>query len=188
MRPFILASSSPRRKSLLSEAGLTFEVHVPDVTEAEAGRFPPRKLCAHNAEIKAREIAKRHPGRLVVGADTIVVLGDEVFGKPGNLSAARGMLERLAGKTHEVLTAVCVTQRAEEDLHIQFVETTRVRFRPLQEIDLNAYLSRIDPLDKAGAYAAQEDEGALIAEIQGCQQNVIGLPVPRLLEVLRQLD
>lgn len=149
-----------------------------------AGELPAHDLCAENARRKARAAAAVEPAAVVIGADTIVVLRETVFGKPATLSEARSMLEHLAGQTHEVLTSVCIIwpeSRHEE----QFTESTHVTFRPLAQMDLDSYLLRINPLDKAGAYAAQEDEGALIEHISGCFQNVVGLPVPQLLRRLK---
>lgn len=180
MTRLILASSSPRRRELLDAAGIEFRVLSPDVTEAVAGELPARELCGENARRKARAVAVLEPDALIIGADTIVVFQGKVFGKPADHAEARAMLEQLAGQTHEVLTSVCIIwpQAAREEL---FTESTRVTFRPLHEVDVDAYLQRINPLDKAGAYAAQEDDGALIEQIAGCFQNVVGLPVPELL-------
>ncbi len=187
MTEVILASSSPRRRELLAAAGISFRVLSPNVAEAVAGELPARDLCAENAMRKARAVALIESKALVIGADTIVVLQETVFGKPATLSEARTMLAQLAGQTHEVLTSVCIIwpeSRHEE----QFTESTLVTFRALEHIDLDSYLERINPLDKAGAYAAQDDDGALIAQIFGCFQNVVGLPVRELLRRLKISD
>jgi septum formation protein len=159
----------------------------PDVAEVVAGELPAQDLCAENARRKARAAAAMEPGALVIGADTIVVLQETVFGKPATLAEARTMLQHLAGQTHEVLTSVCMIWPGGTHEE-QFTESTRVTFRSLAHIDLDSYLQRINPLDKAGAYAAQDDDGALIENIAGCFQNVVGLPVPELIRRLKTLD
>lgn len=178
----ILASSSPRRRDLLAEAGIPCEIQTPQVEELSGG-LSARELCLANASLKAHEVAARFPNRVVLGADTVVSLDGEIFGKPANLDDAFRMLEALCGRVHEVLTGVCLWHEGSRRLS-QFVESTRVRFRPRAEVDLEAYLSSINPLDKAGAYAAQEDEGRLIECLEGLASNVVGLPVERVVEIL----
>jgi len=114
----------------------------------------------------------------------VVALDGKTFGKPRDLAEARSMLEQLCGRIHEVLTGVYFVQREEKKI-CRFVESTRVKFRPREDIDLDAYLAAINPLDKAGAYAAQEDEGRLIEELEGAMSNVVGLPIERVMAVLR---
>jgi len=180
----VLASSSPRRRHLLSEAGISFEVDVPQVQELAGPEWTAHALCVANAELKARDTAARFPGRVVLGSDTVVSLDDEVFGKPRDLDEARSMLSRLSGRIHEVLTGVCLFLRAEEKMCL-FVESTRVKFRDRASVDLEAYLADVHVLDKAGAYAAQEDQGRLIECIEGSMSNVVGLPVERVEAALR---
>lgn len=138
-----------------------------------------------NAESKALEVACRFPDRVVLGADTVVALDNRTYGKPGTLHDARIMLESLCGRIHEVLTAVCLIHRKGEKM-CRFVESTRVKFRPAAEVDLDAYLQIIHPLDKAGAYAAQEDNGRLIEHMEGSLSNVIGLPMERVRSALEE--
>lgn len=145
--------------------------------EVETGDSP-EQVAIDNATRKALAVALRHPGRMVLGSDTVVACHGRLFGKPSDLDDALRMLRALSGHVHEVTTGVCLVCN---DRHHAFFETTRVRFRPASEIDFGSYLQRINPLDKAGAYAAQEDNGELIASIDGCRDNVIGLPVKRLL-------
>lgn len=178
----ILASSSPRRRDLLAEAGIPCEIQLPQVEELSGG-LSARELCLANASLKAHEVAARFPNRVVLGADTVVSLDGEIFGKPVDYVDALRMLEALCGRVHEVLTGVCLWHEESRRLS-QFVESTRVRFRPRAEVDLEAYLQSINPLDKAGAYAAQEDEGRLIEQLEGLASNVVGLPVERVAEVL----
>ena len=121
----------------------------------------------------------------MVGADTIVALDDAVYGKPADLADARRMLASLCGRVHEVLTGVCVLHHSTGKKCL-FTDSTRVKFRPLAEVDLDAYLRDVHTLDKAGAYAAQEDEGRLIEQMEGSMSNVVGLPMERLLAALRE--
>lgn len=147
--------------------------------------WSPRDLCLVNAGHKAADVATRHPEHVVLGADTVVALDGKIYGKPRDLAEARAMLGRLCGRTHEVFTGVCLSLPAENKL-CRFVEATRVKFRDPAMVDLDAYLASIHPLDKAGAYAAQEDDGRLIECIEGSMTNVIGLPMERLLAALRE--
>ncbi len=181
----ILASSSARRQTLLQDAGVNFEIEAARVEELTGEGMTARELCLFNARLKATEVASRFPHRIVVGADTVVSLEGRIFGKPTDLAEARAMLERLCGRIHEVLTGVCLVQKSRGRL-CRFAESTRVRFRPLWEVDLEAYLQSIDPLDKAGGYAAQEDDGRLIECVEGSMSNVIGLPVERVLAALNE--
>lgn len=185
MRRLILASGSPRRKELLESAGLTFEVVRADVEEWEWAGEAPRVLAEMNARLKAHAVSRSYPDQVVLGADTVVVLDGEVFGKPADLEQARSMLDRLSGRVHQVITGVCLRCSADEK-ECLFSDFTQVRFRSVGKEAITEYLDRIDPLDKAGAYAAQEDEGALIDRIEGSLTNVIGLPMERLQQALAQ--
>lgn len=181
-RRVVLASASPRRRYLLESAG--FEVLVrPSSVEEFSGGLAPRALVLANAEMKAMEVAASTSGDLVLGADTIVVFDGEILGKPRDLAHAAEMLRRLSGRTHEVLTGVCML-RGGTVARCSFVESTCVAFRSLEEGMIGAYLQEINPLDKAGSYAAQEDRGRLIERIEGSMENVIGLPVARVIEAM----
>ncbi len=180
----MLASRSPRRIELLAVAGLAVECLPADVREAVDIDETPRELAMFNAELKANAVVARRRDAVVIGADTIVVLGAEIFGKPADLDDARRMLARLAGQTHEVITGVCVVDGVSGRKET-FAESTFVRFRGLDAAAIEAYLARIDPLDKAGAYAAQDDRGEIIEAVEGSFENVVGLPVERVVEVLK---
>lgn len=134
-----------------------------------------------NALAKATAVAERHPHAVVLAADTVVALGGDLFGKPANMEEARRMLAQLAGRVHEVYTAVCVAQ---DRLRRGFIDVSRVRFRPASPEAIERYLARIQPLDKAGAYAAQDDRGEMIEWIEGCPRNVAGLPLQRTASLL----
>ncbi|HEY5769295.1 MAG TPA: nucleoside triphosphate pyrophosphatase [Terrimicrobium sp.] len=181
----LLASASPRRRDLLKSAGVDFRVETARTEELTGGDWTARELCLLNAEQKAVDVASRFPDSVVLGADTVVSLEGRIFGKPTDLDQARDMLERLCGRIHEVLTGVCLMQKSERKL-LRFVESTQVKFRSRQTVDLEQYLLSIDPLDKAGGYAAQEDQGRLIECIEGSLSNVIGLPVERVLTALKE--
>ena len=177
--PIILASSSPRRRELLRKVATEFEVVASDIPELLHPQLTATELAKANAYRKARHIAGRYPRCLVLGADTLVYLETQLFGKPGDLAEARRMLGALQGKTHQVITGVCLIHLQTRRLRI-FVDSTSVRFKPLALDAINRYLASIDPLDKAGAYAIQEGGDALVAELDGSFSNVGGLPVERL--------
>jgi septum formation protein len=182
----ILASASPRREQLLREMGLRFLVVRPDGVEEALTGAAPDVLAMQNAQRKARAVAGRHPGSMVIGADTIVVLGGRMFGKPRDRDEAMTMLEQLAGRRHEVITAVCLIHRS-LDTEIAFSDTTRVWMRPLSREQIGEYLNKINPLDKAGAYAIQEHGEGIVEGINGSFSNVMGLPTQRLRATLGKL-
>ncbi len=181
----ILASASPRREQLLREMGLRFAVIRPDNVEEILTGLAPEVLAMQNAQRKARAVTGRHPDALVIGADTIVVLDGEVFGKPRDRVEAESMLVRLVGRRHTVYTGVCVILPQKE---MTFCDASQVWMRALTREEIRSYLAKIDPLDKAGAYAAQEHGETIIDRIEGSFSNVMGLPVERLRETLNQLD
>ena len=180
----VLASTSPRRQDLLRRCGVVFDVVPAAVAECDHEHLTVAEVCLLNAHRKARAVAKRHPDRLVLAADTLVALGGRRFGKPADRAEAFRMLTELAGHTHEVFTGVCLLELRNHRERL-FAETTTVAFRPLREEQINAYLSLVNPLDKAGAYAIQERGDLLVAEIRGSYTNVVGQPVERLLDELR---
>jgi len=167
---------------LLESSGFEILCRPAEVEELSEG-LAPRNLVLANAELKALEVASSLNGDLVLGADTIVVLDGEILGKPRNLSHAAEMLGRLAGRMHEVLTGVCLT-KAGTATRCRFVESSRVYFKPLDKDLIDRYLNEINPLDKAGSYAAQEDYGRLIDRIEGSLDNVIGLPVAQVITAI----
>jgi septum formation protein len=179
----ILASGSPRRSELLAAAGLSFEVVVSTAEEIHDAAIPLAELCEANAELKARAVAAERGDAAVIGADTLVWIEGEPLGKPRDLDEARAMLRRLSGRSHTVCTGVCIVfpgGRVE-----RFHELTTVRFRELDEAIIETYLTRTHPLDKAGAYGIQDSGEMIVEGIDGAFDNVMGLPVARLLERLR---
>lgn len=184
----ILASASPRRSDLLRLLDIPFLVEVADVPEFSA-RHPhlaPREICLANAAAKARAVAARFPDDLILGADTEVALESRVFGKPRSLTEAARFLADLSGHTHQVITAVCLLC-AKHRFRRSFTETTHVTFHPLSPARIQRYLASIRPLDKAGAYAVQENGEWIIERIHGSLTNVVGLPVAALRQALQAL-
>lgn len=179
----ILASGSPRRSGLLRQLNLDFQVISGESTEIHHEQLTARELCQVNAYRKARSVAKRHPDALVLGADTLVCLENELLGKPADLTEAREMLERLQGRTHEVITGVCLMQLRSHRQSI-FVECSHVTFKPLTQEKIDRYLASINPLDKAGAYAIQENGDQIVENVAGSFSNVVGLPLERLRQEL----
>jgi len=182
--PLILASASPRRAELLKQLNLEFQIVPGAIAETFDEQLSPLELCQLNAHRKARVIAKKHRDALVLGADTLVFLDGEIMGKPADMAEARRMLGRLQGRTHQVVTGVSL-------IHLRalrertFAVSTDVTFHPLSAEQINGYLSRMNPLDKAGAYAIQEHGDTIVAEISGSFSNVVGLPLEMLKEEIR---
>ena len=174
----VLASTSPRRRALLAEYGYRFEVVAPDgVEEIAPPELSPADTVLENAKAKSRAVAKLRPNETVLGVDTEVFFEGRVLGKPRDMEDAFAMLSRLNGRTHEVFSGCWLIEAGKER---GFVEITRVHFHRRTDAELRAYLSRIHPLDKAGAYAAQNDDGEMIARFEGSFTNVIGLPMEAL--------
>ncbi len=172
----MLASTSPRRRALLAEYGYRFEVIAPQgVEEIAPPDLSPGDTVLANARAKARAVVR--PDATVLGVDTEVFFEGRVLGKPSDMDDAFAMLSRLNGRTHEVYSGCWLIGGGTER---GFVEITRVHFHQRTDAELRAYLSRIHPLDKAGAYAAQTDDGEMIARFEGSFTNVIGLPMEAL--------
>jgi septum formation protein len=185
MPPLVLASASPRRRRLLLEHGYRFRVVPADIAEIAPPHLSPGEITLCNARAKASAVARAEPQSLVLGVDTEVAFEGGVLGKPENMDAAFAMVKRLNGRTHDVYSGVWLLHAASKRER-GFIEVTRVHFRKLTDLQLRAYLARIGPLDKAGAYAAQEDRGELIESVEGSFSNVVGLPMEALTEALRE--
>lgn len=179
----VLASASPRRRDLLEHAGLVLEVVVSPAEEIHDASIPPETLCEMNATLKAEAVAAERPDAAVIGADTLVFIDGEPLGKPADLGEARAMLRRLSGRTHRVCTGVCMIFPGGRKR--VFHDTTEVVFRALDDADIEHYLQVADPMDKAGAYGIQESGALIIREISGSYENVMGLPVDRVMDALR---
>jgi septum formation protein len=181
----ILASASPRRKQLLAELGLTFDVVVAAVTEHEDPTTDPRTMVAHNAALKADWVAQGHPEALVLGADTTVFIDDRVLNKPADLIEARAMLRQLSGRTHTVFTGVSL-RRTSDQLKIDEGVSSEVTFKPFDDAVIDAYFKVVNPLDKAGSYGIQEGRDLIIAGWRGSFTNIMGLPIETTKQILQR--
>lgn len=183
----LLASSSPRRRELMARITPDFSVCTADVDEAAvvlaAPHAAPALLAQRLAEVKCRAAARKHPEAAVIGCDTVVDVDGVVFGKPKDRDDARRMLRALSGRVHLVHTGVFLCAGGCET---GFADTTRVRFAPLSDAEIDAYTATGDPYDKAGAYGIQSGASKFVAGIDGCFFNVMGLPVARLYAALRE--
>jgi septum formation protein len=182
-RRLILASASPRRKQLLAEFGLTFDVVVAGVTEREDPDSEPRAMVSYNAALKADWVAERHPDAYVLGADTTVFLDKTVLNKPADHMEARAMLKRLSGRTHTVFTGVAVRCLA-ENLRIDEGVTSEVTFKSIDDTVIDAYFQLVNPLDKAGAYGIQAGRELIVAGWRGSFSNIMGLPMEATKQIL----
>ncbi len=185
--PLILASASPRRRALLAERGVEHEVVVAGVEELEPGgapRLSAAALAEVNARRKAEAVARRHPERWVLGADTVVALNGRIFGKPSSPEEAREFLRALAGRTHRVVTACVLLGPGGGGDSLS--DETEVTFLPLTEEMITRYLAAVDVMDKAGAYALQERGEWIVARVEGSRTAVIGLPMEKLTALLRR--
>jgi septum formation protein len=179
VRPrFVLASASPRRRQLLSAAGYEFDVVSPRVEEVGHDWLTIRELTIWNAARKAAVVSGMWPEAVVLGADTLVTIDGDVLGKPADMADAVRILKRLSGRAHEVWTAVRIVDAARRSSQ-SFHEMSRVYFRSLDGRAIRNYLAKINPLDKAGAYAAQGDGKEIIEKIEGSYTNVVGLPMEK---------
>ena len=184
---FILASSSPRRRELLLRLQTPFDIIIPDVDESIIPPDgSPETYCTALAELKANDISQHYPNNLVIGSDTIVVLDDQIMGKPEDKAMAQNMLETLSGKTHHVYTGVCL-KWADKNIHHLFAEITMVTFRELSDADINHYIESCPPYDKAGSYGIQDWSAVFVQEIKGCYDNVVGFPISRFYQELKKL-
>lgn len=182
-RRLILASKSPRRRYLLEQAGLEFDVMPSDIDESALALDTPEVYVQLLAKAKAVEIARRFPDRWIIGADTIVLIGDQILGKPDGKAAARDMLHRLSGQTHHVFTGFTICCIGLNKSHTETVRT-EVTFKKLSPNEIEWYIHTDEPFDKAGAYAIQGLGTFLVKSIHGSYTNVVGLPVCEVIEYL----
>ena len=182
-KPLVLASGSPRRKELLSKKGYTYEVCVPEVDEHVSGH--PRDVVRVLAERKARAAAERIRHGVILASDTLVSLDGIPLGKPSDASDARHMLRALSGRTHEVYSGICALDACTGHCEVQAV-CTGVRFRAISDAEIDAYIATGEPMDKAGAYAIQGGAGAFVAGLDGSFENVMGLPVDEVRDMLHR--
>lgn len=188
MQPIILASASPRRAQLLNQLGLDFQVIPSDVSETIPDRFAfPNDLVIKLALHKASNVARKIEHGLVIGADTLVVLGDTIFGKPSGPDEAVKMLSMLNGKIHSVYTGIAVVEVPSGKTEVGRCET-KVKFKTVSPEEIRSYVATGEPLDKAGAYGIQGKGGALVEAIEGCYFNVVGLPLSKLVDLLQKFQ
>ena len=159
--------------------GANFVVIPSNAEEVEPEHLTPHEICRANAHRKALPVARLHPDHLILGADTLVFLGTRVFTKPASLAEAKRMLSELSGRTHHVITGVCLVHHRNEMIEL-FSEATAVTFKTLSPGEIEDYLSRMNPLDKAGGYAIQEQGDRIVASVEGSYSNVVGLPMERV--------
>jgi len=184
--PLILASSSPRRRILLSGLGIPFKVLPSQIKGEENDKNKPEKFATGLAIKKARNVYLRTKDGWVLGADTIVVLNENIIGKPNDYEDAKRMLRYLSGKEHIVITGFCILNPSGEIAHIESVKT-KVKIRELSEEEIEAYLNTKEPFDKAGAYAVQGIGAFMIKSINGSYTNVVGLPLCELITALKKI-
>jgi septum formation protein len=180
----VLASASPRRAELLRAAGIAFDVAPAHVDETVPAGESPEQYVRGVAEAKARAIHRRYPGRVILAADTTVVLGGEILAKPVDAGDAVRMLRLLSGRSHDVLTGVTVVSG--EGASDSRVARTTVEFAPLTAAEIDWYVASGEPMDKAGAYAIQGLASRFVRRIDGSYSNVVGLPVALVYEMLRR--
>lgn len=179
----VLASASPRRRELLATAGFEFDIVVAEVDESVPEGISPTQGAVLTARKKALAVAASQPDCCVIGADTVVVVDGDVLGKPHSRAQAIEMLTRLSGRTHTVVTGVCVVLG---DKELSFADETRVEFYPLTREQIESYVDTGEPMDKAGAYGIQGRGCVLVKGISGDYFNVVGLPVARVARAIRQ--
>jgi septum formation protein len=181
--PIVLASASPRRQELLKNAGIDFVVRPANIPEIRIDAENPRDFAERMAREKARAVWDRDNNETVLGADTVVVLDDLVLGKPLNEQDAARMLRLISGRTHQVITGVCLLGPVLEDIRS---ESTLVHFSEISDEEIRVYIATGEPIDKAGAYAIQGAASRWITKIEGDYSNVVGLPVELVLQILRK--
>jgi nucleoside triphosphate pyrophosphatase len=174
----VLASCSPRRAALLSEGGFEFEIVSPRVAERFDATLTLRELTLWNAIRKGMSVAQTRPDAVVLAADTLVALENQVIGKPADLTEAERILRHLSGRTHQVCSSVAI-YRQTSGRSAAFHDVSRVCFHRLSNATIESYLANVGPLDKAGAYAAQGSGAEIIAKIEGSFTNVVGLPMEK---------
>ena len=182
--PLVLASASPRRAEILTALGIPFTVVATDIDETVAPGESGRAAASRLAAEKAAASAALSPGDWVLAADTLVLLDDAILGKPRDGTDARGMLRRLSGREHRVVTAVSLTRASGPGL--EAIEESRVRIAPLDEEEIRWYVSTGEPLDKAGAYAVQGLGARFVESVEGSFTNVMGLPARSVYRLLRE--
>lgn len=183
----ILASASPRRRLLLDMFGIRFSTEIADINEDDFTSTEPEKIVMELARKKANEITKRFTDKIIIAADTLVFLNNELLTKPIDKNDAYRILMKLSDKTHQVYTGIAIYNPINSDFELDY-EKTNVTFRQLDEKEVRAYIETGSPMDKAGAYGIQDDFGAVfVSKINGCYYNVVGLPLTKLYLMLKKI-
>lgn len=183
-RPLILASNSPRRQQLMRDTGFNFTVKVKDTNEDFPEIMPSEEVPAYLARKKAEAFRDEMENQIILTADTIVVIGDEILNKPKDTIEATQMLRKLSGKQHQVITGVCVMTTENTET---FIDITQVFFRELTDFEIDYYIKTCKPFDKAGAYGVQDFIGMVgIPRMEGSYFTVMGLPIHKVYEVLKK--
>lgn len=185
MKKIILASRSPRRKQLLEQIGLEFEIDPSDYHEDMSLKMPPRKLAEYLSLGKAEDAAKRHKDSIIISADTFCVLNGKIMGKPHTKENARKMLKEFSGKAHSVITGFTIID-TQTNKRISKSAETKIYFKKLSEEEINNYIETGEPLEFAGAYAIQHLGGLFVKKIDGDYSNIIGIPLLPLTEELKK--
>lgn len=185
-KPLVLASKSPRRRNLMKQLGFEFSVQPSDIDEEAINILTPREYATKLAESKALDIAQKQNGSaIVIGADTIVVLGGKIINKPSDENEAFEMLSTLSDNTHTVYTGIAIVDSGSKQMTSD-CQATDVTFRRLEDDEINSYIRTGSPMDKAGAYGIQDDFGAVfVSHIDGCYYNIVGLPLELLYQRLK---
>lgn len=184
MKPIILASTSPRRKEILEKLELQFVTEASPFKEDMTLDLVPEDLAKHLAEGKAKAVAEKHKNAIIIGADTFIVFGGKILGKPSSEEKARKMLKMLSGKQHSVFTGFAIIDTDTKKMDSRVVET-KVYFKKLTDQDIDDYIASGEPIDKAGSYAIQGLGAKLIKKIEGDYFNVMGLPLNALIKSLK---
>lgn len=184
----VLASSSPRRKMLLEQIGLSFEVITSDIEETLENSLPPEEIAEELAVQKAQTVAASFHDCIVIGADTIVVDDEGILGKPKDETEAHHMLARLSGKVHRVITGLALISTHPPQKTLVKHETTQVKITMLSEQDIHWYIQTGEPLDKAGAYGIQGKGVRFVEWIHGCYNNVVGLPLFLFVNMFKEIQ
>lgn len=184
-RKIILASTSPRRIEILEKAGLEFEVVKPEYEEDMTLKMPPAELAKYLASMKAKSVAKKYPDAIIIAADTFVVLDGKIYGKPETPARAKGMLAELSGRPHKVVTGFSILD-TKKDKGITEVDIATVIVKNLTEQEIDDYVATGKPMDKAAAYAIQDGIPGFIEKLDGNYLTVMGLPLDRVLSILKQ--
>jgi len=179
----VLASASPRRQELLRNAGVDFVVHSADIDETQLLNEDPKACAERLAREKALAVSRQRPNEVVLGADTVVVVEDQLLGKPANTADAARMLRLLSGRTHKVITGVCLVLGGQPSVAS---ETTSVTMSEISDEEIAGYVATGEPMDKAGAYAIQGIASRWIPRIEGDYSNVVGLPVALVWKLLQK--